>query len=304
MRNFKIIILIIFFGYSCSKDHNENIKPGYFIISHVDNNLKSANNNAFKTSNGDNSFDLGEIRKSEEYYFSLSNGGETPIFEVTLNCNNSAFTVSPESISVLEINENLNLLPSLKVRALHGKSLSGLGYTPLMDKGKNDCILSIKGKTLSGSDTIDVSLEVTLEVFALVSDLIVHNQNDTIDFYNYSYYGFGVFKDSCKTSGLDKIRAYAYSQNNYEITNTGNVPLIISIFNRLDSFDDNITLYSNYFTLEVGETSKYLNLPYCQNNFSYEVALKINSHGTICDINKLENGDDGNIYFALVNYCE
>jgi len=305
MKNIKIIIILIVIFYSCSKD-NDDIKPGYFIINYVDNNLKSSKTSFFQNSKQDDHFDLGEIKKSEEYHFTLSNGGDKPIFNISLNCSNTRFSIYPTSISILEAARKLNVQPLLKVRALHGKSLDGIGYAPLMDKGDNECILSIKGNTLSDNDTIEVKLDVYLNVFALVSDLIIHSQNDTIDLYTYEYYGSVVFKDSCKNSGLDKIRAYTYDKNNYKITNIGNVPLAISIFNRQDEIWWDIPIYNNYLTLGIGETSDYLGLPFCQDIdvFMFEVGFKVNTQGTITDINRLDYGDDGNIYFILTNFCE
>jgi hypothetical protein len=305
MKTNKILIFFMIAICSCSKD-NADLKPGYFIINYVDNKLKSSESLLFQTSKQDNSFDLGEIRKSEEFYFTLSNGGETPIFHISLNCDNSEFTLSPESIAMLDVIDKLTIQPILKVGALHGISIDGLGFAALMDKGENECILTIKGKTLSGSDTIEAKLDVKLKLYALVSDFMIHSQYDTIDFYNYDYFGAAAFEDSFKNSGIDKIRTYTYNNNNYKITNIGNVPLIISIFNQLYGSDPNFKIYYNKcFTLGIGETSDYLDLPYCQNNNVVLVlGLKINTQGTISDINRLYYGNDGNIYFVLRNYCE
>lgn len=303
MKNIKIIAILMIILYSCSKD-NDDLEPGFFIISYVGNNAKSSKISFFQNSKQDNSFDLGEIRKSAEYHFTLSNGGGVPIFNISLNCNNTQFSIYPTSISVLDAAKKLKVQPLLKVGALHGKSLDGMGYEPLMNKGDNECILSIKGNTISDNDTIEVKLDVYLKVFALVSDLIIHSQNDTIDLYNYEYYGSVVFKDSCKYSGLDKIRAYTYNNNNYKITNIGNVPLTISIFNRQDGFYGSYQEYNKYLKLNIGETSDYLNIPYCPDgNSTYELGFKINCIGAITDINKLEYGDDGNIYFVLSTWC-
>lgn len=300
------IVFAVIMAVACKKENlDENKKsPGYFVIEQKTTGLKSSSVASGLNNLSGTDFDLGNIKRTGEYYFILSNGGETPIFDIRLSCNNSAFTFSPERIPMLDASNKLTVQQILKVAAIHGEREDAIGYAPLMKKGENEGILTINGKTLDGKDTLEVKLDVKFKVNALVADLVIFSETDTIDFNSYIYYGAVVFKDSCRNSGLDKINSHLYRNKKYQISNTGNVPISISIFNRLDGFDPKQLIFNKYLKLQEGETSDTLELPVCENNnFSFELGFKINSNGTISDINKFVATQDGNIYFVLYNFC-
>lgn len=300
-----IIILIV----SCKKeDEHTDIeeatpKSGFFVVKQT---TENKSNNCIKEQLLISNFDLGEIKRSKRFYFSLSNGGDEPIFDIQLNCNNNQFNVTPNNISVLNGINNQSLNQIIEVDAIHGENLDGLGYDSLMNKGVNECILSIIGKTLSENDTIDVNIDLNLNIFALVTDFDIYSANEYIDFSTYENYGTVVFADSCQNSGLNQLRTYSYNSSNFIIENTGNVPISISIFNRQDMpYDSLYQYYNKYIQLDIGEVSDTLEFPLCTGtNYSYELGFKVNSNATISDINKLEYGLDGNIYFVINNLCE
>jgi hypothetical protein len=65
------------------------------------------------------------------------------------------------------------------------------------------------------------------------------------------------------------------------------------------------TNYNFTTRLQPGKSTDMLSLPLCENNsFAYIFSVKIRSNGTVSDINRLQYGSDGNIYFALENYCK
>ena len=164
MRNIaKVLVFISCFSWSCSKKDNINsIKQSYFVLNQVL--LKTEKISSNLSSNGDpqNTFNLGDIKKSNTFYFSLSNGGNTPIFDVTLNFSNSNFTIYPSYISILDINSNLSIASIIKVGVLHGLQIDELGYAPLLSQGINENVLTIKGKTISGKDTITISADYNM----------------------------------------------------------------------------------------------------------------------------------------------
>jgi hypothetical protein len=308
MRNKSIIALTILglvLIFSCKKNKDENqpvqtSTPGYFILNPVNPSKSSINNNSPSKSTQANVFDLGEIKKSSEFYFALSNGGDAPIFDITLSFANSNYNIYPTNISILNVHENLTLSPIIKVGVIHGLNLGGIGTAPLLNQGINENTLSIYGKTLSGTDTIIVHLDVVMKVKALVADIALINKSNTINFSNYSMVGTVLFLDSTMNSGFTGLRAYIYT-NPIKLTNTGNVPLEISIFNRTDITQPN---YGFYGILQPGMSTDTLSLPLCQGgSYALIYGVKIKSGRTISDINKLQYGSDGNIYFALQNYC-
>ena len=108
MKN--LIFLLLGLGLimlSCKKD-NEVVttnKPGYFVLTELRNNLKSAEiPQSLKT--GQSGYDLGEVKASREFSFILTNGGNQPIFDIKMITDNRSFTISPNEIPVLEGNTN------------------------------------------------------------------------------------------------------------------------------------------------------------------------------------------------------
>ena len=303
---FGCLILGIILLSACkeNKDETPPIKPGSFIFSQI-NTTKSASISSVQNNTlSSNAFDLGNLKKSAQFYFSLSNGGGSPIFDISLRFRKSGFTIYPAVLSSLEIAEKLSIVPSIKVGIIHGLNLDGLGNAKLLDKGLNEDTLSIYGKTLSGKDTIKIHLDAVMRVNAMIADISLFDSSNIINFTNYSFFGSVLFPDSTANSGMDKLRSYNFS-NAIKITNTGNVPLGISIFCRSDTITFPQSDFKFYSVLQPGISTNDLNLPLCQNGrFAYICGVKINSGGTISDITKLQYGSDGNIYFALENYCK
>lgn len=298
-----ILGIVLLSGCKESKDENLSIKPGSFafsqIISTKSASISSSQSNAVTS----NEFDLGDIKKSSQFNFSLSNTGGSPIFDISFHFRKSSFTIYPKVIARIDVNEKLSLVPILKVGITHGLNLEGLGNAALLNKGINEDTLSIYGKTLSGKDTIQIHLDAVMRVNALIADISLFDSSNAINFSNYSYVGAILFPDSTAISGLDRLRSYVYS-NAIKITNTGNVPLGISIFSPKDAVFYPQPVFKFYSVLQPGSSTDSLNLPLCQNGgITYFYMVKINSNGTISDINKLQYGADGNIYFSLLNYC-
>ncbi len=115
-------------------------------------------------------FDLGELHGSNKYLFSVANGGDEDIFNVTLSSDNAPFEISPKNISTIPGKLSGGVVPVLTVGITHGLRLNGVGIAPTLPKGPNQARIKLKGKTLSGKDTIEVTGEFIVKVEAKVMD--------------------------------------------------------------------------------------------------------------------------------------
>ncbi len=103
----------------------------------------------------------------------IANGGDEAIFDITLASNNTPFQVSPRKIQALPGKGGSGIVPLITVAVMHGVQLNstgGIGSAPNLPKGENSTLISLKGKTLSGKDTIEVVGEFKVSVEAKVYD--------------------------------------------------------------------------------------------------------------------------------------
>jgi hypothetical protein len=158
--------------FACKKD-NEGVTPGeansdsgYFVVSPTG----SANGRIAASVPTTQEFDLGPLLASDKFIFMVANGGEQPIFDVTLTSDNLPFDVSPGYIAKLPGKKETTIYPLLHVGITHGIRLKGVGTAPLLPNGENKAIIRMKGKTLSGRDTIQVTGQFIVKVNAMVID--------------------------------------------------------------------------------------------------------------------------------------
>ena len=117
------------------------------------------------------SFDLGDIKATDEFFFILSNAGGTSITGITIASNNASFEVSPTSISELQPATGTGFVtPVVRVTVVHGIATSGLGFAALLPVGANNAVIDFAGTTTdsSGASTpveMDVSLTVNARLF-------------------------------------------------------------------------------------------------------------------------------------------
>lgn len=95
------VILLVFILSSCNKNYEEvnEKKPGYFVLAELNNN-KSSTLESSKSISASN-FDFGDLKASKEFFFLLVNGGDEPIFNITLSTDNSQFDVNPSQLDEL-----------------------------------------------------------------------------------------------------------------------------------------------------------------------------------------------------------
>ena len=278
-----IIILIVMqvIFISCNKEDDiiEKKDPGYFVLTVLKNSLKSAYSES-QLKSAPTDFDLGDLKASITHSFILVNGGDQPIFDIVLNTDNPSFTISPGAISLLEGNARFDntsgsgFIPLISLGIIHGTHINGVGFTDLLSKGINTSLLTITGKTIDGNDTIEISSDFEFTVNARVMDIKLYVNNSEIDLTK-NYEGF-----STTLGGLGFIKLYNVT-GNLEIENTGNV-------------DIDLTYGNNNEMLEPNEKKQIETIRFNRMIFS------LDGNGTIADNKRIELGNDGIGYFALM----
>ena len=257
----------------------ENKEPGFFVLTVLKNSVKSAYSEAqLKSAQSD--FDLGDLKASMTHSFILVNGGDQPIFDIVLNTDNPAFTISPGAISLLEGNARFDntsgsgFIPLISLGIIHGTHINGVGFIDLLPKGINTSLLKITGKTIDGKDTIEISSDFEFTVNARVMDIKLYVNNSEIDITK-NYEGI-----STTLGGLGFMRLYNVT-GNLEIENTGNV-------------DIDLTYGNNNEMLEPNEKKQIETIRFDRMIFS------LDGNGTITDNKRIQLGNDGIGYFTLM----
>lgn len=164
------------------------------------------------------SFDMGDLKGSDDFLFLLKNAGDFPITGVSLSSDGTAFEVAPATISSLEPASSSSIETVLRIRVIHGTNLSGVGHLPVLPMGPNQTVVSLKGKTRDEANTdIDVSLTFTIKLNALLADFEASVAGAPIDLMNSS-------------GGMQGVCLF-YGTGQLSIRNTGNVPLVVKSLN-------------------------------------------------------------------------
>jgi hypothetical protein len=284
---FIILIVMQVIFISCNKEDDiiemkkddiiEKKDPGYFVLTVLKNSVKSAFSES-QLKSAQSVFDLGDLKASMQYSFILVNGGDQPIFDIVLNTDNPAFTISPGVISVLEGNARFDntsgsgFIPLISLGIIHGTHINGFGFTDLLPKGINTSLLKITGKTIDGNDTIEISSDFEFTVNARVMDIKLYVNNSEVDITrNYLW-------TSSTLGGIGFVRTYEINANSLEIENTGNV-------------DINLTYGSNNEILEPNEKK--------QIELFHGIVFSLDGNGTITDNKRIQLGNDGIGYFRI-----
>jgi hypothetical protein len=288
MKHLVIIVIVMqVFFISCNKEDDiiekkkddiiEKKEPGYFVLTELKNSVKSSNTD-YQLKSVQTTFDLGSLKASMTHSFILINGGDQPIFDIVLNTDNLAFTISPDAISLLEGNarfdntSNSGFIPLISLGIIHGIHINGFGFTDLLPKGINTSLLTITGKTIDGNDTIKISSEFEFIVNARVMDIKLYANNYEIDLTR-NYDGW-----STTLGGLGFMRLYNVNSDSLEIENTGNV-------------DIDLTYGSNNEILEPNEKKQIKNIN--------QMIFRLDGNGTIADNKRIQLGNDGIGYFRI-----
>ena len=136
-----------------SMDVAESHNAGSFQLTWLENITNTLFKPSSETKQTQNlSFDLGDIRKTTDFFFILINTGDHDIKDVTLSVENPAFSVYPETINLLPPTSTINLnnmdeYSILKLTAYHGSSRTGSTGQNLMNMGQNSTKLTMNGNT-------------------------------------------------------------------------------------------------------------------------------------------------------------
>ena len=231
-RPIPILAVLIFLLFSCSivdqgSDETTSAqKPGQFAIQQANGLAKVISKQSDSSVNI-----IDSIRSSRSFYYLLKNVGEAPITDIKISSSNTAFDISPKSIEKL-ISETItstdaSLVPIIRLDITHGYAINGTGWKGLLKQGINTCTLMITGNTTShsGKDTI-VTLQVDLSVFALIAELTFKADGETLDMSE---------KNECIGVVGEPIFGPCFTADSIIIINTGNVKVIVSVPNEIDS---------------------------------------------------------------------
>jgi hypothetical protein len=219
------------------------------------------------------SFDLGAIQGSKNFYFMLNNIGASFVTNVRLTMAESLFTVYPASIDTLFANPTFQFdrIKIIRVSAIHGTPLTGVGFPPLMPPGFNTGSLTITANTLDKS----LGIVARVRVYALLMEVTFFDGARAID--------LGRPECSVLTGG----RNYGtfiycwYIHDTLRAQNTGNARVALT------DIGVNVT-----DTLKVGEV--YLFDP---NHGGYSAGL--DGMGVVSDNARFPKLTDGKTYFSF-----
>jgi hypothetical protein len=297
MKHLAIIVIVMQVIFvSCNKEDDiiENKKddgiemkePGYFVLTELKNSVKSSTIDS-QLKSAQTGFDLGDLKASMQYSFILVNGGDQPVFDIALNTDNPAFTISPGAISLLEGNARFDntsgsgFIPLISLGIVHGTRINGFGFSDVLPMGANTSVLTITGKTIDGSDTIDISSDFEFTVNAKLMDIKLYAGNKEIDLTK-NYDG-----SSTTLGGLGFMRHYNAGSGNLEIENTGNVDIELTYGSDKDLNGSDIAM------LKPNEKKQMEIIGY---NF---MTFQLDGNGTIADNKRIELGNDGKGYFRV-----
>ena len=296
MKNGLIIplLFILLFIYACNQASapQEQRTPGNLSIVYLQGFEKRTPVQPEILQNGDVSFNLGSIKASRDFYFLLQNQGSYPITGITLQTDNSDFSVQPASIDRLESGSQTSVIPIIRGSAHHGLALEGIGLIDLMPMGSNTTLLSIHGQTQDESaNPLDVDLTADLQVNALVMDIDIMDGQSPLDLYHPPWRMYG----GPWANYVDNHRFYQIQNpDNIQISNTGNIDIELMIH---QYYSGTVVLQQ---TVTAGNAIQLsIPLDYGSDPAHRTVMIIIDSGNTISERAKFETADDGKVYFAI-----
>jgi len=226
-------------------------------------------------------FDLGELNGSRDYYFILRNPGATAVTNVTIESSDPAFPVSPAAISVVESEATASLVPVIRATAVHGTTIGGVGWQPILSPGPHTWTLTLAGETTDPEtgDPLTLTSTAELTVTALVFDIEAFDGTDQID-----------LAHAPTMTGDDP--GYEIAASFPTIKNTGNVPITVrSLANPpTQPMLQEVVLAPSDSTTELDVSS------WCPNNAPQSCYhLEIDGSNTVADTERLPVKADGRI---------
>jgi hypothetical protein len=285
LKYFIPFMVLTFAQSSCNKEEAKRETPGYFVITELKNS-ESSSLKSTKSTVG-SSFDFGDLKASKEFFFLLTNGGDKPIFNITLSTDDSQFSIRPSKIEKLSGGTlignavNTGIIPILTLGITHGINLNGVGYDALLPMGVKTSVLTITGKTIDNGDTIEISNSFDISVNAKVMDVELYEGANKINMEDRTT------SIATPLGGLGFITYYSvYDTSMITIKNVGNVDI--------DLFYGDITgTIDNYLLLSQADSVSF-------KPSDWMTAIVLDSKGTITRNSKIPMGDDGKGYFCII----
>lgn len=280
MRNYPTTYLLLFCSFlCCSKSSptaiNNPISGNITLIPLYGLGKTSAIDSSSEVTN----FYLGDIKCSKYFYFLIENTGNTSLDSISISSSNSSFTVSPTTIEELKpFNQSQQLeSPILKIGAIHGTSLDGIGYAPVMPKDTNFTNISIQGVFTNNSGSLShITTTTKITVNCLLADFDLDTNGKIMDFAN----GEITTASTTYGNGLGFIKVYKTSSVSNHLINTGNVNLIYE--------------YANGVIFDTLRPNDSLSIPDVQADYI------VNTNNIIADPFKFLIGNDGQVYFGIM----
>lgn len=237
-------------------------------------------------------FDLGELKCSREFYFLLTNGGEEPFFDVSLTSSAAAFQVSPSNIAYLPGKTTVHggiaggFIPIITLGVTHGKRINGVGSGQLLPMNQNSALITISGKTLQNGDTVRVTQEIEMRVFARVMDIRLFNGQTEVDLAHpdAGFFGSGPM-------GTTTYRVYRVTNYTFDIENSGNVMVNAATWNQGVFVDSARIEPGSRRTLTAGALD---NFP----------AVVLDGNGTITHPERIQLFDNGQGCFIISSWVK
>jgi len=289
MKNSLIVVALGIAMAACHDHDNELQKnePGYFKVSQVQSASANGRQKESVQTGPSVTFDLGKIKVSQEFYFLLENGGDSPIFDIKLSVDHAAVSVSPKTITTLNSSETGNIIPLVKIGFTHGLRLNGVGYADVLPMGSNAATLTITGKTMINGDTTSLQTQISLSVFAELMDIEWYDDQTPL----------AVDGPHVVTSSVAKLK------------NTGNVDILVhmsrfSVVPRANDqgVDDETTFRDFVLTPGQIESLPLRHVLYGPTAyFPDRYILVLDGNGTTVNFNRLSLTPDGKSQTGVIN---
>lgn len=293
---FTFLIIAGLLLHGCEKDET-NCFPGnlelHFISFHESTSheySQIASQQEINCNDGSEYF-LDTIKSSRTFYFIIGNNGQSEITDVTVTTDNENFIVAPTHIPLIPgANRDMLLNQVFSLDVLHGTRINGIGSAKFLNKGDNICNLSIKGKASYGRSSTSVSLNVRIKIYAELMSISLFQGR-----FEYDLNTRDVLMSGFGTYPIDEMKMFYYFTINPPVTikNTGNVDIKMTLM----SFDTGNPITQTAM-IQPNDTLNLL-LPIRESEYRDGGMIRLDSKGTVFDINKLNLGKDGAAYFAL-----
>jgi hypothetical protein len=296
MRKILSLFIIGLLIHSCEKDDPIGI-PGKFELQFLtihettDHNSPMVASFQGSYSQDDNEIHLDTIKSSTSFYFMIKYVGSSDITGLTMTTDNDNFLVSPSSIPLIPGTSSDGLLNQVySIDVLHGTRINGIGSAEFLDKGDNICNLRVKGEISKGRSNTTVAMNINITVYAEIMSISLIQGK-----FEYDLNTRDVLLSGFGTYDIDAMKMFYYFTINPPVTiqNTGNVNINMTLM----SFDTGNPI--THTAMIQPNDSLNLLLPLGGSDGREGGMIRLDSEGTVFDINKLCLGRDGAAYFAL-----